>query len=104
MSEANDVTRARAGSNKPAGEEERAVAPAVDIFEDSEGIFLLSDMPGVSRDRLNIRVDSDTLAVEGKVEIPMPEGMEAAQDRSAHCLMWAIHTGGGPVSRFASAV
>ncbi|MEJ2622795.1 MAG: Hsp20/alpha crystallin family protein, partial [Candidatus Thiodiazotropha sp.] len=47
------------------------------IFEDREGISLLADMPGVSRDRLNIQVDSDALIIEGKAEIPMPEGMEA---------------------------
>lgn len=49
----------------------------VDIFEDSEGITLMADMPGVSSDRLNIEVDKDTLLVEGDARIDMPEGMDA---------------------------
>jgi HSP20 family protein len=46
---------------------ERTVAPAVDIFEDAGGITLLADMPGVSKDRLDVRLDGDTLAIEGRV-------------------------------------
>ena len=42
--------------------------PHVDIFEDEEGITLLADMPGVSKDRLIARVDGDELIVEGSVE------------------------------------
>jgi HSP20 family molecular chaperone IbpA len=77
MSEAKEVAQAQARQKNQAGEVERAITPAVNIFEDGEGISLLADMPGVSRDRLNIQVDSDSLTVEGKAEIPMPEGMEA---------------------------
>jgi HSP20 family molecular chaperone IbpA len=77
MSEAKEVAQAQAGLKKDAGEVERAMTPAVNIFEDGEGISMLADIPGVSRDRLNIQVDSDSLTVEGKAEIPMPEGMEA---------------------------
>lgn len=51
--------------------------PPVDIFEDDTGITLLADMPGVSRDRLDIRVDKDTLSITGEIDISMPEGMEA---------------------------
>ena len=51
--------------------------PPVDIFEDSEGITLIADMPGVSSERLNIEVDKDMLLVEGDARIDMAEGMEA---------------------------
>ena len=34
-------------------------------------------MPGVSKERLNIQVDTDTLLVEGDARIDMPAGMEA---------------------------
>jgi len=54
-----------------------AAIPAVDIFEDAGGITLLADMPGVSRDNLDVRLDGDSLAIEGKVNITMPEGMRA---------------------------
>jgi HSP20 family protein len=50
--------------------------PFVDIFEDTGGITLLADMPGVSRDHLKIEVDKDVLLVEGDARIDMPEHME----------------------------
>lgn len=56
---------------------QRAAAPAVDIFEDAGGITLLADMPGVSRDSLDVRLDGDALAIEGEVGVAMPEGMRA---------------------------
>jgi len=55
----------------------RPIAPAVDIFEDAAGITLLADMPGVSRDSLDVRLDGDALAVEGRVELQLPEDMRA---------------------------
>ena len=58
-------------------ERELVVHPPVDIFEDAEGITLKADIPGVSKDRLSIEVDKDTLLVEGSAQIDMPEGMEA---------------------------
>ncbi len=51
--------------------------PPVDIFEDSDGITLLADLPGVSKDRLSMQVDHDTLMIQGDVQIDMPEGMAA---------------------------
>ena len=33
--------------------------------------------PGVSKERFNVHIDSDTLSIEGKTDISMPEGMEA---------------------------
>jgi HSP20 family protein len=51
--------------------------PAVDIHEDAQGITLLADMPGVSRERLNLHVENDALVVEGEAGIETPEGMEA---------------------------
>ena len=35
------------------------------------------DMPGVSKERLNIQTDKNALTIEGDVQIAMPEGMEA---------------------------
>jgi HSP20 family molecular chaperone IbpA len=58
-------------------EPEMVLRPPVDIFEDTEGITLEADMPGVSGDRLNLHVENDSLIVEGEASIDMPEGMEA---------------------------
>ena len=43
---------------------QRAVLPAVDVFEDASGITLLADMPGVPKDRLDVKVEADTLSIE----------------------------------------
>jgi HSP20 family protein len=42
-----------------------ALLPAVDIYENDQGVTILADMPGVSRDRLVVRVDGDGLLIEG---------------------------------------
>lgn len=56
---------------------QRAALPAVDVFEDAGGITLLADMPGVPRDRLDVKVEADTLSIEGEVVAQTPEGLEA---------------------------
>ncbi|MBK1632917.1 heat-shock protein [Thiohalocapsa halophila] len=56
---------------------EEALRPPVDIFEDAEGITLEADMPGVSKDRLHVQVDANTLLIEGEVQIDLPEAAEA---------------------------
>lgn len=60
--------------------------PPVDIFEDAEGVTLLADLPGVSRERLNVRVERDALVIEGDVQIELPEDMDAlyADVRATH--------------------
>jgi len=61
----------------PAQSNERPVSPAVDVFEDASGITLLADMPGVSKDRLDVRLDGDSLVIEGRVELDAPAEMRA---------------------------
>lgn len=56
---------------------QRAVAPAADIFEDAGGITLLADMPGVSRENLDVRLHGDSLAIEGQASIATAEDMRA---------------------------
>jgi HSP20 family molecular chaperone IbpA len=53
-----------------------AIAPAVDIVENDVGITLLADMPGVSRERLAVKVDGDNLTIEGSAEVSVPEKLE----------------------------
>ncbi len=55
----------------------RSVLPRVDVFEDERGITLLADLPGVPRDMLELKVEGDTLHVEGTVQPATPEGLEA---------------------------
>ena len=65
---------------------ELALAPAADIFEDADGISIVLDMPGVTKERLTVKADRNELVIEGEAAIDMPQGMEAAyaEVRSAH--------------------
>lgn len=58
-------------------ESDTFIRPAVDIYEDGGEITVKADLPGVSRDRFNIQIDGNNLAIEGQAAIDMPEGMEA---------------------------
>jgi HSP20 family protein len=53
-----------------------ALLPAVDIVENDMGITLLADMPGVSKDRLSVKVDGDNLTIEGSAQVAVPEKLE----------------------------
>jgi len=55
-----------------------ALLPPVDVIEDSTGITLYADLPGVTKDRLNLQVEADTLTIDAEISLSMPEGMEAS--------------------------
>ena len=59
-------------NRNPAGE--TVLRPAVDIFETADGITLQADLPGVSKERLNVRIEGTTLLVEGTL------GIDAGQE------------------------
>ena len=63
--------------NTSGREDARAVLPRVDVFEDQSGITLLADLPGVPRDKLELKVEGDTLHVEATMQPITPEGLEA---------------------------
>jgi HSP20 family molecular chaperone IbpA len=76
MAERTDVTNpttTTAPARNPA-----SLLPPVDVIEDSAGITLYADLPGVSKDKLNLQVEADTLTIEGEVSIATPEGLEAS--------------------------
>jgi HSP20 family protein len=52
------------------------VVPPVDVFENESGITLLADLPGVSRDRLGVRVDGESLIIEATASTAWPEQMQ----------------------------
>jgi HSP20 family protein len=68
----NEMQTRRAGTEAPAAPH---VVPPVDIFEDETGITVLADLPGVRREQLGVRVDGDSLAIEGTAEITGPREM-----------------------------
>lgn len=53
-----------------------AIMPRVDVLEDKSGITLYADLAGVSKDKLALQIDADTLTIEGELGLDMPEGME----------------------------
>ena len=55
-----------------------ALLPHVDIIENVSGITLLADLPGVSKDKLNIRVESENLIIDGEVSINLPQDTQAS--------------------------
>jgi HSP20 family protein len=56
----------------------RALRPRVDVLEDERGITLLADLPGVPRDQLDIKVDGETLTIEGTVATATPQALQPA--------------------------
>ncbi|MDX1722929.1 MAG: Hsp20/alpha crystallin family protein [Pseudomonas sp.] len=57
-------------------EELQTLSPRVDVFENKDGILLVADMPGVPKDKLELRVENDTLLIEGEIAPDTPENME----------------------------
>ncbi len=55
-----------------------ALTPPVDVVEDSGGITLFADLPGVSRDKLSLQVASDTLTIEAESGLSVPEGLKSS--------------------------
>ena len=67
---------ARTDSELPATREsELYMSPAVDIFETNNGLTVLADVPGVSKEGLDIDVDDKILTIRGTVSLPKREGM-----------------------------
>ncbi len=77
MTETKEMTGQERKAVQETRQQEHAMRPPVDIFEDDAGITVQADMPGVSKDRLDVRIDADTLSIEGNAVITMPEDMEA---------------------------
>jgi HSP20 family protein len=56
---------------------EAALVPPVDVVEDSTGITLYADLPGVPKDKLNLHIENDTLTIEGDLALDLPQTIEA---------------------------
>ena len=56
--------------------ENAALLPAVDVIEDANGITLYADLPGVPKDKLTVRVEANTLTIEGEIGLLTTQGIE----------------------------
>lgn len=54
-----------------------ALTPPVDVIEDSTGITLYADLPGVPRDKLHLQVEADTLTIDAESALSAPEGLQS---------------------------
>ncbi|RAS22404.1 Hsp20/alpha crystallin family protein [Paraburkholderia bryophila] len=78
----NDRTQVAERDRQPAARREgeqpprrMTLTPAVDVFEDSQGITLWADLPGVTKDKLEVRVHDGNLYIEAEAVVPTPVGL-----------------------------
>ena len=76
MSESK-VSKNVANSAEAAEREAGSMLPPVDVIEDAAGITLYADLPGVPKDKLGVRVEGDTLTIEGELQLPVSANLEA---------------------------
>ena len=77
MAELTQVTKDERGPRQDA-RQEPALLPPVDVVEDTTGITLYADLPGVPKDRLHVRVEGDQLTIEAEMVLALPQGMQAS--------------------------
>lgn len=80
MTRQSDQQVATRGQSRDAAtqESQRALLPPADIYEEADAIRITADMPGVSKEALNIEVDGTVLTVSGDIQVDMPEGLTAS--------------------------
>jgi HSP20 family molecular chaperone IbpA len=49
--------------------------PRVDIVETDDALEILADMPGVTRDGVEVTLEQRVLRLRGRAELPLPEGV-----------------------------
>jgi HSP20 family protein len=65
-------TQTRATPPEGTRPHERAVIPPVDIYELPEGLVVIADVPGVTPDHLDVRVDHHILTIWGQAAPGLP--------------------------------
>ncbi len=65
-------------ADRPVSRDDPTMIPPVDVVEDATGITLYADLPGVSKDRLDVRVEADTLTIDAELALPSRQGMTAS--------------------------
>jgi HSP20 family protein len=71
------AARGDGGQQAQQQQQQRYVVPPVDVFETEAAITLLADLPGVTKEQLNLRVDGDSLVIEATATIASgPQEME----------------------------
>ena len=69
----SDMSKAQENSNARA--QSLQLTPAADIHETNDGAVIYIDLPGVSKESLDINMDSDVLTVKGGVNLNTPDNL-----------------------------
>ena len=70
MAEKNETTVAKKNSDTLAAKTKQALVPPVDIYEDGEAVTLYADLPGISKEDLDLQIEKDNLQIYAKVKNP----------------------------------
>jgi HSP20 family molecular chaperone IbpA len=70
-------TAASASASQRSASADSVLRPPVDIHETADELVVRADMPGVTRDRLEVRVDGNNLLIEGSIGIHPQDAMTA---------------------------
>ena len=54
----------------------RAFLPATDIFETEQALSVVLEMPGVSKENVDVSIEDDVLKVEGRIDYSKYEGLQ----------------------------
>ena len=54
----------------------RVFLPATDIFETDEALTVILEMPGVDKDKVDVKVENDVLTIEGWIDFSRYEGLQ----------------------------
>jgi HSP20 family molecular chaperone IbpA len=54
----------------------RVFVPATDIFETDEALTVILEMPGVDKDKVDVKVENDVLKIEGWIDFSRYEGLQ----------------------------
>jgi HSP20 family molecular chaperone IbpA len=60
------------GAGEVTRQSDRYAVPPVDIYEEGDTLIVLADLPGVSKDGLQVHVEQGILSLEGKVDRDTP--------------------------------
>jgi HSP20 family protein len=54
----------------------RYYVPTADIYETEDGLTVVLEMPGVEKKDIDVKLESDVLRVEGRIDFSKYEGLE----------------------------
>lgn len=64
-----ELTLKEATAAEAVRESSAVYAPSVDVYEDAEGFVLLADLPGADPEKIDVRLEGETLSVYARVPL-----------------------------------